>query len=90
MRDLDRTTTQPQWRDIIARRTALLVEAAQRVGDAISAGKRPDEIQALRRQAIEALIRLCEASPQDIRGESDYRNELDQIIFEAEQIWIRK
>jgi hypothetical protein len=85
MRDLDATTTRRQWVDIIARRTALLIQAAQRVGEAIQAGAPAEQISALRREGFEALIRLCEASCQDIAGQiaPEFRREMERIEKES-------
>jgi hypothetical protein len=82
MNDLDRTTTQKQWVEIIRRRTVLLIQAANKVGDAIRTAESPEHISALRREAFVALIRLCEASPHDIKGglREDFRNEMDFIL----------
>jgi hypothetical protein len=86
-RNLDVTTTRRQWRDIIARRTARLIEAANKVSDAISAGKPLNEVIDLRREAIESLIRLCEGTTQNLREGLDiaFRDEMDKIYLEAEQ-----
>ncbi len=87
MRDLDKTTDRSQWREIIRRRTALLIEAAERVGNAIEAEKPVPAIDALRRKTYEALIRLCEASTQDIRANlrPEVREEIDDLIYQEKR-----
>ena len=80
MNDLDRTTTQKQWVKIIRRRAVMLIQAVQKVSDAIR-GETPEQISALRREAFVALLRLCEASPHDIRGglREDFQDEMDSL-----------
>jgi hypothetical protein len=82
MRDLDATTNQRQWNEIIRRRAVMLIQAVQKVSEAIREGKTPEQISALRREAFVALIRLSEASPHDIKGglREDFQNEMDFIL----------
>jgi hypothetical protein len=83
MRDLDATTDQRQWTELIRRRAVALVQTIQKISDAISVARTPEQISALRREVFENLIRLCEASPRhDIRSglREDFRAEMDLIL----------
>jgi hypothetical protein len=83
MRDLDATTNQKQWVEIIRRRTVALIQRVENISEAISTEQSPEKIIALRREVFEGLIKLCEASPHhDIRAglHETARTEMDFIL----------
>jgi hypothetical protein len=81
-----RAVTIEEYAPIVIKRLCLLLEAGQDVADAIRRNAPESEINTLRHEAFEALARLCEVSPQNIRAglRPEFQRELDRVLAEAE------